>query len=140
MRKMISAVVLCTALGACAQPAQPGSGEPVGGGMGKTIGGAPAGAADSLIGPQIGASLGRADQAALHQTTQTALETEPANQALPWRNTNSGNYGTVTPGAVYKDNGRYCRDFQQTIVVGGQQQQGHAKACRHPDGSWTIAQ
>ena len=165
MRKIISTLVLCTALGACAQPGQPGYGEAGTIGMNKTTGGALVGAgaggligsqfgrgegkgvatvlgvlAGGLIGSQIGASLDRADQAALHQTTQTALETAPANQALPWRNPNSGNYGTVTPGAVYQESGQYCREFQQTIVVGGQQQQGYGRACRQPDGSWKIVQ
>jgi surface antigen len=141
MREIISTLVLCTALCACAQPGQPGSGELDTVGMNKTAGGAPIGAgAGGLIGAQIGASLDRADQAALHQTTQTALETAPANQALPWRNPNSGNYGTVTAGAVYQDQGQYCRAFQQTIVVVGQQRQGDGKACRQPDGSWKIVQ
>jgi surface antigen len=142
MRKIISTlVVLCTALCACAQPAQPGEGEPATVGVNKTSGVSQVGAgAGGLIGSQIGASLDRGDQAALHQTTQTALETAPANQALPWRNPNSGNYGTVIQGAVYQNQGQYCREFQQTLVVGGQQQQGDGKACRQPDGSWKVVQ
>lgn len=165
MRKIVSTLVLCAALGACAQPGQPGYGEAGTFGMNKTTGGALVGAgaggligsqfghgegkgvatvlgvlAGGLIGSQVGASLDRADAAALHQTTQTALETAPANQALPWRNPNSGNYGTVTPGPVYQSSGQYCREFQQTIVVGGQQQQGYGRACRQPDGSWKIVQ
>ena len=141
MRDIISTLVFCTALCACAQPGQPGYGEPDAPGMNKTTGGAPIGAAaGGLIGSQIGASLDRADQAALHQTTQTALETAPANQALPWHNPNSGNYGTVTAGAIYQDQGQYCREIQQTIVAGGHQQQGGGKACRQPDGSWKIVQ
>lgn len=34
--------------------------------------------------------------------------------------------------------GQPCREFQQTIVVAGQQQQGYGTACRQPDGSWRI--
>ena len=40
----------------------------------------------------------------------------------------------------YANNGAYCREFQQTIVIGGQQQQGYGKACQQPDGSWKIVQ
>ena len=165
MRKIISTLVLCTALAACAQPGGPGYGEPGTFGMNKTTGGALVGAgtggligsqfghgqgkgvatvlgviAGGLLGSQVGASLDRADQAALHSSTVQALETAPPNQALPWRNANSGNYGTVTPGPVYQTAGQYCREFQQTIVVGGQQEQGFGRACRQPDGSWKIVQ
>ena len=97
--------------------------------------------AGGLIGSQVGASLDRADQAALHQTTQTALETAPPGQPLPWRNPDTGNYGTVVPQGIYRAaDGGYCREFQQTIVVNGQQQQGYGKACRQPDGSWKIVE
>ncbi len=165
MRKIISTLALCTALAACAQPGQPGYGEPGTFGMNKTTGGALIGAgtggligsqfghgegkgvatvlgviAGGLLGSQVGASLDRADQAALSQSTMHALETAPPNQALPWRNPNSGNYGTVTPGPVYQASGQYCREFQQTIVVGGQQEQGYGRACRQPDGTWKIVQ
>ncbi len=97
--------------------------------------------AGGLLGSQVGASLDRADQMALHATTVNALETAPPGQAMPWRNPNSGNYGSVVPQAVYQaPDGQYCREFQQTIVVGGQQEQGFGKACRQPDGSWQVVQ
>ena len=97
--------------------------------------------AGGLIGSQVGASLDRADQAALHQTTVSALEWAPPGLSLPWRNPVSGNYGSVVPQAVYRGaDGAYCREFQQTIVVNGQQQQGYGKACRQPDGSWKIVE
>ena len=35
---------------------------------------------------------------------------------------------------------RECREFQQTIVVNGEQQQGYGKACRQPDGTWKIVE
>jgi surface antigen len=97
--------------------------------------------AGGLLGSQIGASLDRADQMALHATTVNALETVPAGQAMPWQNPNSGNYGSVVPQAVYQaPDGQYCREFQQNIVVGGQQEQGFGRACRQPDGSWKVVQ
>jgi len=31
-----------------------------------------------------------------------------------------------------------CREFQQTVIVGGQPQQGYGTTCQQPDGSWQI--
>lgn len=33
----------------------------------------------------------------------------------------------------------YCREYQQTVTIGGTTQQGHGTACLQPDGSWQIA-
>jgi surface antigen len=140
MHKLFSTVALCVALAACAgseptEHADPGpvsTKEPTGG----AVVGASAGA---LVGTQIAASLDRADLMALNSTTLNALENVLPNQATPWRNSDSGSYGTVTPGPVYQASGQYCREFQQTIVVGGQQQHGSGRACRRRDGSWQIA-
>ena len=46
--------------------------------------------------------------------------------------------GNVTVTNTFNRNGRYCREFQQTITVGGQSQQGYGTACRQPDGSWEM--
>ena len=32
----------------------------------------------------------------------------------------------------------YCREFTQTISIGGKIQQGYGTSCRQPDGSWKI--
>lgn len=46
----------------------------------------------------------------------------------------------ATPASpVYQaTDGRYCREYQATITVGGQQQQSFGTACLQPDGSWRI--
>jgi len=45
----------------------------------------------------------------------------------------------MTPLKTYqRPSGQYCREYQQTIYVGGQQQQAYGTACRQPDGSWEI--
>ncbi|HXQ49893.1 MAG TPA: hypothetical protein VN802_02260 [Stellaceae bacterium] len=31
-----------------------------------------------------------------------------------------------------------CREFQQTITVGGQPQEAHGTTCQQPDGSWKV--
>jgi hypothetical protein len=32
----------------------------------------------------------------------------------------------------------YCREFQQSVTIGGVTQQGYGTACLQPDGSWEI--
>lgn len=34
--------------------------------------------------------------------------------------------------------GRYCREYQSTVVVNGMQQPSYGTACRMPDGTWRI--
>jgi surface antigen len=45
----------------------------------------------------------------------------------------------VTPVRTYQSaSGQYCREYQQTITVGGQMHQAYGTACRQPDGNWKI--
>jgi surface antigen len=94
----------------------------------------------ALLGNEIGKSLDRADQAALQRTTQSTLETQPSGTVATWQNPDSGNYGTVTPRPAYRtSSGQYCREFQQSITVGGETQDAYGTACRQPDGTWKLA-
>lgn len=34
--------------------------------------------------------------------------------------------------------GRYCREYQSTVTVGGQAQPGFGTACLMPDGQWRV--
>lgn len=34
--------------------------------------------------------------------------------------------------------GRYCREYQTTVVVGGMAQPGYGTACLMPDGQWRV--
>jgi surface antigen len=165
MRKMIAVAALSLALAGCQQPGMGGAGPGeiglnkttggtlIGAGLGGLVGsqfggGAGKGAltalgvlAGGLLGSQVGRSLDEADLMYARRTTQTALETQPAGQPLPWRNPQSGASGSITPQRYYTTaGGQYCREFQQTITVGGETQQGYGTACRQPDGSWRIVQ
>ncbi|MFZ4124599.1 MAG: RT0821/Lpp0805 family surface protein [Rickettsiales bacterium] len=93
------------------------------------------------VGHEVGASLDRADMAYYNKTQQQALETAPAGQTLPWNNPQSGNSGSFTPSNYYQTaEGSYCREFNQTINVGGKTEQAYGTACRQPDGSWKVTQ
>ncbi len=116
-------------------------GSNIGGGKGAiagTIGGTLLGA---MIGSSIGASLDKADMAMYHSTSQRALETAQPGQSLPWKNPQTGNYGSITPSGYYQNSsGQYCREYSQNITVGGKTEKGYGTACRQPDGSWQIVQ
>ncbi len=94
----------------------------------------------AMIGNEVGQSLDRADQHYARQTAHRALELTPSGQTTGWVNPDSGNSGSVTPSNTYQDReGRYCREYHTTVMIGGRQSQGYGTACRGPDGSWQIA-
>lgn len=93
----------------------------------------------ALIGNDIGRSMDAVDRDYTTGSMGHALETTPSCTTVTWENPQSGNYGSITPTTTYEESpGRYCREFQQQIVVGGQVQDGYGTACRQPDGSWEI--
>lgn len=123
-----------------------GAGAVAGGLLGSTIGGGSGqkwaiGAGvllGSLMGSEIGASLDKADMAYANQANQQAYSA-PVGETISWNNPQTGNYGTVKPVRDgYSQSGDYCREYQQTVVVGGQEQSAYGTACRRPDGSWEI--
>jgi surface antigen len=114
-------------------------GSQFGGGTGKLAAVAAGTLLGALIGSEIGSSLDKADKAAMSQSTQNALETRPSGSSTTWWNPDSGNYGTITPERTYNtSDGTPCREFTQTIYVGGKAEQAYGTACRQQDGSWKI--
>ena len=92
----------------------------------------------ALAGGEIGSSLDAADHMAAQQAAGRAHNAR-IGETISWNNPNSGNYGTYTPVRDGQSStGRYCREYQQTIVVGGKTQSGYGTACQSPDGSWEI--
>ena len=115
-------------------------GSQFGGGSGKVAAAAVGAVAGALIGGHIGQSLDEYDKVMLQKTSHQALEFAPSGSSVAWNNPDSGNHGYVTPTKTIKDpnSGRYCREYTQTIVVGGQTEKASGRACRMPDGSWQI--
>jgi surface antigen len=113
-------------------------GSQIGGGSGQlaaTAGGAVLGL---LLGSEVGKSLDRADRMYAERSYQQA-QAAPVGQQITWSNPQSGNYGTVTPTRDGRDQaGNYCREYQQTVTVGGKTQQAYGTACRQPDGTWKV--
>lgn len=148
MQKIII-FALCTTIlfqTACGSKSQTGGA--IGGATGAVIGasvaddnpllGALFGAAiGGLIGSSIGAQLDENDKRYMQQTTIVALNN---NRGYEWVNQNTGNHGAIRPISTSYDSERrqHCREYVQTIVVGGKEEEGYGKACLQPDGNWKI--
>lgn len=128
------------ALGALAGAGAGGwMGSTIGSGRGRVVAAAVGAGLGALAGGYIGSKLDEADKRQAGVTCIQALESGRSGQPAVWRNPDSGNSGTIIPKPAYQNaTGQYCREFQQTIVVGGKSQQGYGTACRQPDGSWQI--
>ena len=96
-----------------------------------TLGGA-------FLGNRLGSSLDELDKMKIQQTSQYSLERSRDGQAGSWNNPNNGNSGTITPTRTVKENGTFCREYQQTVTIDGKTQKAYGKACRQIDGSWNI--
>ncbi len=92
-----------------------------------------------FVGAEVGKSLDKADQLYAKRTAGQALETNSTGQTSSWSNPDSGNSGSITPPrTTYTDSGQPCREYQQTVTIGGKTQQAYGTACREADGSWRI--
>lgn len=115
------------------------AGSQVGGGRGQLAAVAIGTLLGAIAGSSIGKSLDSADQLKMQHTMQESLERGPSGQRSEWRNPDSGHYGTYTPQPAYQtQNGQTCREFQQTVNIGGKEESAYGTACRQPDGSWQI--
>ena len=92
-----------------------------------------------LIGGTIGDRLDAADREKAHTAAAQTLEAVPSGHSVAWQNPDSGNTGTVTPVKTYQTaTGQYCREYTQTITIGGEKHKSYGTACRESDGSWRI--
>jgi len=107
-----------------------------GGGAGAMLG---AGLGGMLIGGFIGNRLDARDKRMASEAAQKAFENNRSGQTSVWNNPDSGHSGTITPTRTTQlANGQYCREYNQTITVGGEQHQAYGTACRQADGTWKI--
>ena len=92
----------------------------------------------ALAGSEIGRTMDQVDRMKASQAATQATQA-PLGQTITWNNPNTGNYGTYTPTRDgTSSSGEYCREYQQTVTIGGQTQQGYGIACRQPDGTWRL--
>jgi surface antigen len=164
MKKVLMVCALTLSLAACAQPGGGGYGggggpmisKQTGGAVLGGVGGAVAGSQfgkgkgqlamtavgtllGAFLGSEVGSSLDRADHTYANQAGQQAFENARVGQSIAWNNPDSGHTGMVTPTRTYEQApGQFCREYQQTVMVGGQEQRSFGTACRQPDGSWKV--
>ena len=153
LRSSTAILVLAFAAAACTTTngdigPKAGVGAAIGAASGGLIGAAAGGGATGiaagvllggLLGGSVGNALDQADRRYAAETAQRSLEFEPAGTTSTWYNPDSGHSGSFTPTRTYQDaSGTYCREYQQTVTVGGEEQEAYGTACRQPDGSWKI--
>jgi surface antigen len=115
------------------------AGAQIGSGKGKLVATAAGTLLGAWLGSEVGKSLDNADRIAMERASSQALETNRVGQATTWRNPDTGASGSVTPiRTVEASPGQYCREYQQSVTVGGKTEEAFGKACRQPDGSWKI--
>lgn len=154
LRVVIAAGAIALTAAACENSSLGGTKQTIG-----TLGGAAAGglfgaqfgsgsgqlaatAAGALLGAFIGSEIGRTMDEVDRQKAESAYQqatTAPVGETISWSNPNTGNSGTVTPTREGQSTtGAYCREFQQTVIIGGKEEQAYGVACRQPDGAWEI--
>lgn len=94
----------------------------------------------TLAGSEIGRRLDKADRMKMGMATSDALNNNKIGTSSRWQSDRSDIAGAVTPTRDYTDeNGNYCREIKQTVVIGGEAQQETGQACREKDGSWSLS-
>lgn len=114
------------------------AGSQVGGGSGQLWATGAGVLLGALVGSEVGNSLDKSDLMYAERANTKAYNA-PIGETITWDNPETGNHGEITPVKNGKDStGRYCREYQQEITVGGQKQTAYGTACQQPDGSWEI--
>jgi surface antigen len=69
---------------------------------------------------------------------QQALESARSGTIVQW-NDPDGRSGSFVPQPAFQNAaGEICREFQQSVIIGGRQERAWGTACRQPDGSWRL--
>ncbi len=115
------------------------AGSSIGGGSGRLWAAGAGTLIGALAGSEVGRSLDRSDYTYNQQAWNRAYSA-PLYERVSWNNPETGHEGYITP---VRDgisrSGMPCREYKQTIVIDGRAETAFGKACRHSDGTWTIA-
>jgi surface antigen len=154
VKKILAVVVVGAILSACAGMGEKETagtvigagtgaivGAQVGSGSGQVVAVAVGTLLGALLGGEVGRTMDRADQLAAEQAYEQA-QAAPIGEQITWNNPDNGNSGSVTPvrEGTLDQTGEYCREFQQTVTIGGRQENAYGVACQQPDGAWRIEQ
>lgn len=113
-------------------------GSQFGEGSGKIV----ASVAGALLGAYAGSKIAQgmsAQDRGYYDSAATRASTAPVGQQIVWSNPSSGTQGTITPVREGRtSDGSACREYQQTVTIGGKTEKAYGTACKQPDGSWKI--
>lgn len=113
-------------------------GSQFGEGSGKIV----ASVAGAMLGAWAGSKIVQgmtAQDRGYYESASTRAATAPVGQQITWYNPASGNQGTITPTrAGTTSDGAACREYQQTVTIGGKTEKAYGTACKQADGSWKI--
>jgi hypothetical protein len=72
-----------------------------------------------------------------YEAAQIRAATAPVGETIIWREGGAtGSVAAVREGV--STSGRYCREFQQKVTIGGKTEEAYGTACRQPDGTWEV--
>jgi surface antigen len=92
-----------------------------------------------LAGGAIGNALDQRDKKLAMRAAQQSLESQRSGESSEWRNPETGHSGSVTPTRTYqREDGVYCREYRQTVMIGEETHEAFGTACRQPDGNWKV--
>lgn len=79
------------------------------------------------------------EQQRLHEAAQVRATEADVGETIVWNE--GGATGSVTTTKTgTSTSGRQCREFQQTVTIGGKEEQTYGTACLQSDGSWEVMQ
>ena len=113
-------------------------GSQFGGGSGKTVAAVAGALAGAWIGNKVAQGMTAQDRG-YYEGAATRAASAPVGQQITWYNPQSGNQGTIVPVREGRDtSGNACREYQQTVTIGGNTERAYGTACKQADGSWKI--
>ncbi|MQA66703.1 MAG: hypothetical protein GEU76_12525 [Alphaproteobacteria bacterium] len=72
-----------------------------------------------------------------HEAAQVLAATAPIGETITWND--GGASGSVTPLRDGRtEDSEYCREFLQTVTIGGREEEAYGTACLRPDGAWEV--
>ena len=73
-----------------------------------------------------------------HEQAQIEATTAPVGEKIIWDEGDASGYTVATKEGKSSTTGLVCREYQQSITVGGKTEEAWGQACLQEDGSWKI--
>ena len=133
---VVASSALLAACGTASKPTGGGLLGDISGGSGRVAGSIIGAMNGGLVGGTVGTGLSAREKRSALEAEYRALEYTASGQKVPWRG-NAGHSGEVVAAQPYRVGSQDCRQYTQTVVIGGVSSTARGTACRNADGSWT---